>query len=148
MGERLSYEVQRLQGRSLGWRYPTPRVRFCGRMEYDESSITSPLFGPAPRLIPREPLTQRRKLRPVPVEGSVSPDSLSTATAAANCGASGRSSGWPAVSAAVLTSCVCRPGYARLSYDFWLSMRGPQAPRALNIHNVLVRFAGLCPRTD
>jgi hypothetical protein len=107
MGERLSFEVQLLQGRSLGWRYLTPRVRFCGHMEYDESSIASSLFGPAPRSIPREPLTQRRKLRPVPNQGSVSPDTLSTATAATNYAHLGDQ-------AAGLHSCVFTADYARL----------------------------------
>jgi hypothetical protein len=76
-------------------------------MEYDESSIASSLFGPALRSIPREPLTQRRKLRPVPNEGSVSPDSLSTATAAANYAHLGDQAGG-------LHSCTFTADYARL----------------------------------
>lgn len=56
MGERLLYEDQLLRGRSLGCRCITPRVRFCGDMEYDEHSTGSSLSGPTAHSITREPL--------------------------------------------------------------------------------------------
>jgi hypothetical protein len=84
MGERLPYEDQLLQGRSLGLSVrTTPRVRVGGHMEYDESRTRSSLSGPAARPIPREPLTNAECFDR-PCQGSVSPDSQSTATAATN----------------------------------------------------------------
>jgi hypothetical protein len=63
----LMSEHQLLRGRSLACRCLTPRVRFCGDMEYDEHSTGSSLSGPTAHSMIREPLTNAESFDRVPM---------------------------------------------------------------------------------